>query len=292
MKFWVETSSHLSSISSSPLVSSIITLYALILLYVPHQFLRILFSPVPIITGILLFALLRLGATQKCDDETKKSGEEEEEALRVLETEPEQSREESKEIATSSEPDPQITDNWPEEDHNWVDYDSETDSEPETGFGPDTRFEDSFVGWNLRAPLEVIYEEDEEEDRTVSPSVKEEEEEEITKEVVGIERYASLSRYYPESEESENSDDEEDGEFPATGFWDSPESLGFRWEEEDREGLIEIALDGNKKNDKRGGLDYLHVEEDNLIEIDLSLPRNDDFLARNDSPPATQVLLT
>ncbi|GMN50916.1 hypothetical protein TIFTF001_020074 [Ficus carica] len=282
MKFWVETSSHLSSISSSPLVSSIVTLYALILLYVPHQFLRILFSPVPIITGILLFSLLRLGATQKCDDETKKSGEEEE-ALRVLETEPEQSREESKEIATSSEPDQQITDNWPEEDHNWVDDDSETDSEPETGFGPDTRFEDSFVGWNLRAPLEVIYEEDEEEDRTVNSSVKEEEE--ITKEVVGIERYASLSRYYPESEESENSDDEEDGEFPATGFWDSPESLGFRWEEEDREGLIEIALDGNKKNDKRGGLDYLHVEEDNLIEIDLSLPRND-------SPPATQVLLT
>ncbi|EXB51826.1 hypothetical protein L484_006399 [Morus notabilis] len=247
MNFWVKTS------SSNPLVSSIVTLYALILLYVPHQFLRVLFSPVLIITGILLFSLLRLGAIQKCEDENRKAEEKS-----------------SKETTYSTQQE--------QEDHNWVDlYESETDSEPETGFETNSRFEYSFVGWNLRAPLEVIYEEEDEDE--------EEEEGGGGEHRILSGRYASLSRYYPESEEeSENSSD---GEFPATGFWDSPESLGFRWEEDDREGLIEIALDGNKKNDRnKRGLDF-HVEEENLIEIDLSVARNDEFPASNDSPPAS-----
>lgn len=46
------------------------------------------------------------------------------------------------------------------------------------------------------------------------------------------------------------------------GEWDSPENLCFQWEEEeDREGLIEVELDGKGS---------FVAEEENLIEIDLT----------------------
>ena len=74
-----------------------------------------------------------------------------------------------------------------------------------------------------------------------------------------IERYPSLSLYYPESD-SDSSSSETD--FLAIGERVSSEEICYKWEEEDREGLIEIAL-GTRD------LDF-HGEEENLIEIDIS----------------------
>lgn len=265
MNFWA--SSHLSTIFSSPLVSSIVTLYALVLLYVPYQFMRIVFSPVLILTGILLLTLLRLGAIQRFeDDENNKKDENTPCQAQITEDDHHHENKESDDPA-------QVTGSQ-DEDLNWVDHKSETDSEPEMDFDPNPCFEDSFVQWNLRGPLEVIYEEDEEEEKN---------------RVLGIEKYQKLSRYYYPDSDSDNSSE---NEFPATGFWDSPENMCFRWEEEDGDGLIEIALD--EDGDHKRGLDF-HVEEDNLIEIDISQSRNDKFLARNDdvsSSPASQMQLT
>ncbi|PON70936.1 Transmembrane protein [Parasponia andersonii] len=294
MNFWA---SHISSICSSPLVSSIVTLYALILLYVPHQFMRIVFSPVLILTGILLLTLLRLGATQRFEDENKKV-----EKPHFVQTQREDEPTEIKENKAGdySTTEPEQISGSQDEDPNWVDYKSETDSESEMGFDPNPCFEESFVQWNLRAPLEVIYEEhegEEAEDQNEKDSSSKRNEE---NRVSGIERYKTLlSVYYNPDSDSDNSSE---GEFPATGCWDSPENMCFRWEDkeeedededDDRDGLIEIALDDhdNDDDDKRG-LDF-HVEEDNLIEIDISLTRNDDFPARNDGhSPASKIQIT
>ncbi|KAL5986839.1 hypothetical protein ACLOJK_015173 [Asimina triloba] len=114
-------------------------------------------------------------------------------------------------------------------------------------------FSEPFVEWSRRGPLEVIYEEYEgEEDDEDSP--------ENERRRVGLDRLLSLSLYYPDS------DDSSDGEFPEDfPAWDSPEHLCFRWEEEREEGLIEIPLRGKRTAG-------FHVEEENLIEIDLSIP--------------------
>ncbi|KAL5579309.1 hypothetical protein UlMin_011751 [Ulmus minor] len=267
MKLLAKTSSHLSSISSSPLVSSIITIYALILLYFPYQiFLRIVFSPVLIITGVLLLYLLRLGAIQSQEDEKK---EEEKPCQEQGEIE------ENPESKESNSAESESISGLADYDQNWVSYQSDTDSESEMDLDPNPCFEDSF--WNLRGPLEVIYEEyegEEEDDpneKDPNPNQKE------GNRVVGIERYPSRSRYYPDSD----SDNSSDGESTAEGFWGSPEKMCFRWEEDDREGLIEIALDGNK----RSRLDF-RVEEENFIEIDIS-SRNDELPARNGGPTAS-----
>ncbi|XP_047938621.1 uncharacterized protein LOC125186312 [Salvia hispanica] len=71
---------------------------------------------------------------------------------------------------------------------------------------------ESFVEWDVRAPLEVIYEECEGDDDN-SDSIR---------------RYASLSLFYPESD----SDASSEGDFPA---WDG-------------EGLIEITLDEKRRS--------------------------------------------
>lgn len=123
--------------------------------------------------------------------------------------------------------------------------------------------------WNVRAPLEVIYEEygegededenEEEEDRNDGIL-----NEKIERRVLGIERYPSLSMYYPESD----SDSSSEGDFEVIGNWESSEGAFFKWNEEDREELIEIALDG-KRN-----CGVCLVEEDNLIEIDIFPARN------------------
>ncbi|KAK8335903.1 hypothetical protein V6Z11_A09G087300 [Gossypium hirsutum] len=101
-----------------------------------------------------------------------------------------------------------------------------------TGSSPrEMSFEEKFVEWDVRAPLEVIYEDYEGEEALDR----------------GIERYISMSRGYSEPE-------------PDSLEWVSSEKRCCRWEEEeeeDRQGLIEIALD-------------FHGEEDNLIEIDIS----------------------
>ncbi|XP_065877233.1 uncharacterized protein [Euphorbia lathyris] len=122
------------------------------------------------------------------------------------------------------------------------------------------KFEHSFVEWNVRAPLEVIYEayegeeEDDDQDYQFSKGYQ----------------IPSLSMYYPETDSDSSSDDG----FPVTGGWDSPESVYLKWEEEDRDGmLIEIAFDSD--NGKLPPGSGFHFEEDNLIEIDISPCGND-----------------
>ncbi|MBA0712819.1 hypothetical protein Golax_011893 [Gossypium laxum] len=109
-----------------------------------------------------------------------------------------------------------------------------------TGSSPkEMSFEERFVEWDVRAPLEVIYEDYEGEEALDR----------------GIERYTSLSRRYSEPEPDSFFSEME---FPVIREWVSSDKRCWRWEEEeDREGLIEIALD-------------LHGEEDSLIEIDIS----------------------
>ncbi|XP_022777371.1 uncharacterized protein LOC111318766 [Durio zibethinus] len=209
---------NLSSLSSNdPLFSCIVTLYVLILLYFPQSFsLKILFSPVLILTASLLLSLLRLGAIQTETKEKRSVAEAEVEAEKT-----DFSQQELKWETCNEDPEPKMQ-----------------------------SFEETFVEWDVRAPLEVIYEayeegEDPKENDPNSTRV--------------IERYPSLSLYYPESD-SDSSSSETD--FLAIGNGFSSEKICYSWEEEDREGLIEIALD-KKDLDFRG-------EEDNLIEIDIS----------------------
>lgn len=111
-------------------------------------------------------------------------------------------------------------------------------TEHDPDLDPDPFYDVSFVG----APLEVIHEEYEDE-----------------------ENYASLSLYYPDTDTDSlsggNSPVIGNWDSPVIGNWDSPENLCFEWEEEDREGLIEIELDGKRNSE---------AEEENLIEIDLT----------------------
>lgn len=200
-------------------------------------------SPVLILTGILLLIILRLGAIQRSENEEK-------------EKHVEKCRNREEKQGKPIEP---VETNSLEQIHQWITCNPEEELKLEMGFESSSRFEESFVEWNVKAPLEVIYEGYEGEDAEQDPNEKRN---------MGIPRYPSLSRYYPESD----SDSSSEGGFPARGNWDSPENLCFRWDEEDREGLIEIALDGCKKR----AIEF-HFEEENLIEIDISPTRNREF---------------
>lgn len=235
---------------ADPLFSSIVTLYILILLYFPHIiFLRIILSPVLIITFTLLLTLLRLGATQR--NENKENAE-----SNCTNSNTEAADHEATSSSSSYIPD---------QDHKWVTC-------KDSNLGPNPCFENSFVEWNVRAPLEVIYEayegEEDDEENVEDPA---------NKDPFCIDKYASLSLYYPETD----SDTSSDGcDFLAYGDRGSPESVCYRWEDEDREGLIEIALDNNNNNssnNKRERLDFENFhgeEENNLIEIDISPVRD------------------
>ncbi|KAI8001548.1 hypothetical protein LOK49_LG09G01806 [Camellia lanceoleosa] len=234
MDFLEKTLSYLSSLSSDPLFSTIITLYTLLLLYFPKIFLGIVFSPVLISTGILLLTLLRLGAIQRVEKEFNS-------------TEPEQNHHHHDSTV---------------EDRKWVSIESNSESKTEMGLDPNPFYAESFVEWDMRAPLEVIYEVYEGEEDEQNDDVLEDKEE----------RYPSLLLYYPESD----SDSSSDCDFPVIGEWEPPERLCFRWDEEDRDGLIEIELDNGKRTSE-----LFHFEEDNLIEIDISPARMMRFPARN-----------
>ncbi|XP_038883304.1 uncharacterized protein LOC120074292 [Benincasa hispida] len=117
-------------------------------------------------------------------------------------------------------------------------------------------FEKSFVQWNVRAPLEVIYEDyEEEEEEEEAQDNKDDPEPRRTR---SIQWYPSLSLYYPETDSDSSSVDE-------------MENVCFMWDEEDedRDELIEIDLD-NKKKKPPSEFFQLEPEEDNLIEIDIS----------------------
>ncbi|MED6131453.1 hypothetical protein PIB30_010209 [Stylosanthes scabra] len=244
-----ETVSFFSAFSSDPLFHCIVTFYTLILLYLPHQCWRIVFSPVLILTGVLLLFILRLGAIQR------QVQEQEQEQEHIAEEENRGNREEKQGkqielVETNS--------------NDWITRNSEIELKSNVGFESKSYFVDSFLEWNVKAPLEVIYEEYEGEEAENHPNEKQEN--------TNIFRYPSLSRYYPESD----SDSSSENGFPETENWDSPENMSFSWDEEDREGLIEIALDGSKKC----GMEF-HFEEENMIEIDISPTRQREFSDEN-----------
>lgn len=225
----------ISSLLNDPLFSTIITLYLLIFLYFPTLFLPIVFSPLLISTSILLFSLLRLGAIQRTKNQREKIN------------------------PISAELDFTVDDS---HDRKWVhskpDQSSENGSDFDFCDGPTSSFcADSFVEWDVRAPLEVIYEEYEGQEDDEDDAL----EGRVDAQMAFIERYASLSKFFPETDDSDTSSEED---FPAIRDWNPPERLCFRWEGEDRDGLIEIALEGKG---------YSDGEEENLIEIDLSQAR-------------------
>lgn len=204
----------ISSFSSNPLVSAIVALYTLIFLYFPSPFRRlILFSPLLVSSSVLFFSVLRLRSS-----------------LRT-----------ARFVSDRVQAEPAV-----QPSSLQAPRDSRNDGAgPGRGPVPDPDYEDSFVEWNVRAPLEVIqeeYEEVEGEDDDVLMGKRDED-------VGAIERYASLSLCYPETDSDSCSSD---------GEWGSPGNDRFRWEGLDGEELIEIKLSGNEV-----------LEEDNLIEIDL-----------------------
>ncbi|KAK7327971.1 hypothetical protein VNO77_22065 [Canavalia gladiata] len=248
-----ETVSFLSVICSNPLFSCIVTFCTLILLYLPHLFWRIVFSPVLILSGVLLLFILRLGALQRSENEAKENTGESEP---IANEENRTNREEKQGKPVETEETESL-----DQVYQWVTSQSKIGLKSQMGFEPSSHFEESFVEWNVKAPLEVIYEGEETEQDTNE------------KQDVGILRYPSLSRYYPETD----SDSSSESEFPAMENWDSPENVSFRWDEEDREGLIEIALDGCKKR----AVEF-HFEEENLIEIDISPTGHREFSGEDD----------
>ncbi|KAK3188122.1 hypothetical protein Dsin_027683 [Dipteronia sinensis] len=264
----IKTISFACFLSSDPLFSTISTLYILILLYFPPPIcFKVVFSPVLNITLILLLTLLRFGATQRYENSENNENREKIENKR-------------NDVIDADQADCNYKSETLHEDHhNWV------IKCKESGFDPDPIFEEKFVEWNVRAPLDVIYEayyegeecEEEEDDQQQKHDENKDPNKDPTR--FGIERYPSLSLYYPDSD----SDASSDGDFMAVGDWGSPENVRFRWEDEDREGLIEIALDGldngldngSYNNKKKRDFDYLvesfhGEEENNLIEIDIS----------------------
>ncbi|KAL1560163.1 hypothetical protein AAHA92_10415 [Salvia divinorum] len=158
----------------NPLFSFVTTLYAFLLLYFPSLFYRFFLSPALFSTLILLLYLLRLGAAQR---------------------------------STHSDSTQPLTEEFRDVDHDREQFRSHgSDLKKETSH----LYAESFVEWDVRAPLEVIYEEYEGDvDNSES-------------QIHSIRRYASLSLFYPESDSD------------ASSAWD---------EEDDREGLIEIPLD-------------------------------------------------
>lgn len=293
----------LSSPCSHPLFSIIVTLYTLILLYIPSFFISIALSPVLNSTGIILISLLRLGVNNlekesrvlDSSDNERLAKESNSLESRVLDCNdnhsnlisyskfaPESKSLESRLIdflaqnQTHAEFDPKSgLDLECNETHVKYEHDmglefTSTESPQAVEGGPkimetgpkqvDTTM--AFLEWNMRAPLEIIYEayEGEEEDDEES---NENHEVSNDKHDVGYERYPSLLMYYPDSE----TDSSSDGDFPMNEKWETHESVFFKWEDEgeEREELIEISLDHYGKR----SIECCHVEEDNLIEIDL-----------------------
>ncbi|KAL5096587.1 hypothetical protein RYX36_000914 [Vicia faba] len=227
---------------TDPLFSCIVTFCALILIFLPQFFCKIVFSPVLILTWILLLIVLRFGAIQRSNSEEKENLEKTDSVTHEENRDEKQGKTEGQVKIDSFD---QI--------QKWVLRNSEENLKFEMGFESSPFLDDSFVEWNVKAPLEVIYEGEETEESSTA----------------GVLRYPTLSCYYPESD----SDSSSENDFPAMENWDSPEEGGFIWDdEEDREELIEISLDGCKKKD----LEF-QFEEENMIEIDISPTKRREF---------------
>ncbi|KAL9999132.1 hypothetical protein Hdeb2414_s0503g00906571 [Helianthus debilis subsp. tardiflorus] len=282
---------NFSALSSHPLFSTIVTLYTLILLYAPSLFIRILLSPVLNSTGIILLFLLKLGANETLEKESNclepKVLDEQLTSLeqRFLDlVDRNQTHKESHQMQAEVEHDlgPGLN---PQDDHyKWELLDKYSiQSSSQVVDKGDPRMElDSkqvnatmkFLKWNMKAPLEIIYEAYEgEEEEDEDEEEKEDDNNEMNmvdrdKHFSEIERYSSLSMYYPESETDSSSDDD----FPMNKKWETHESVFFKWEKEDddREELIEISVDLYEKR----SIELCRAEEDNLIEIDIFQERN------------------
>ncbi|MFS7898899.1 hypothetical protein Hanom_Chr00s033990g01771221 [Helianthus anomalus] len=290
---------NFSTLSSHPLFSTIVTLYTLILLYAPSLFIRILLSPVLNSTGIILLFLLKLGTNERLEKESNcfqpkvldhKDGHEQLTSLeqRFLDlVDRNQTHKESHQMQAEVEHDlgPGLN---PQDDHyKWELLDKYSiQSSSQVVDKGDPRMElDSkqvnatmkFLKWNMKAPLEIIYEayegEEEEEEEEDGEDNNNNNNDEMNmvyrdKHFSVIERCPSLSMYYPESETDSSSDDD----FPMNKKWETHESVFFKWEKEDddREELIEISVD---LYDKRS-IELWRTEEDNLIEIDIFQERN------------------
>ncbi|XP_050896096.1 uncharacterized protein LOC127102808 [Lathyrus oleraceus] len=193
----------------------------------------IVFSPVIILTGVLLFTILRLGAIQKIQHEQKENQLKHDEFVKE-ENRARKCREEKEKQRSMKS-------------HKLGER-SENEVSSETGLESSS----CFVEWNVRAPLEVIYEEYEGEEKWDDANEREENWN------MDVSNYSSLNRYFPESD----SDSSSESGSPTIEEWD----------EEDVEGLIEIALDGSKRVKMKMDLEFQY-EEENLIEIDISPTR-------------------
>ncbi|KAE9452653.1 hypothetical protein C3L33_15449, partial [Rhododendron williamsianum] len=237
----------LSSLSKDPLFSTLVTFYTLVIIYLPSLFLKILSSPVLISTAILLLTLLRLGAIQKEFNSTEDRYDDESEIGSSIPSENDALT--NTILLENQESGPACAD---------VPKTNIVDTE--MGSDPSDFYAESFVEWDVRAPLEVIHEGYEGEGDERNDDVRNEKTEAAP--VSSIERYPSLSLYYPESDSDGSSDG---GDFAGIGGWDSPEITCFMWDEEEKgEDLIEIAFD------EKGRSGVVQFEEENLIEINIS----------------------
>ncbi|KAF7151651.1 hypothetical protein RHSIM_Rhsim02G0119500 [Rhododendron simsii] len=263
----------LSSLSKDPLFSTLVTFYTLVIIYLPSLFLKILSSPVLISTAILLLTLLRLGAIQKGFKSTEDRYDESE----IGSSKPSENENSAafKKIAEFSFPENNAITNTillenQESGPACANVPKTNIADAEMGLGsssdPSDSYAESFVEWNVRAPLEVIHEGYEGEGDEQNDDVRNEKTEAAP--VSSIERYPSLSLYYPDSDSDGSSDG---GDFAGIGGWDSPESTCFMWDEEEKgEDLIEIAFD------EKGRSGVVQFEEENLIEINISPARVED----------------
>ncbi|XP_021740441.1 uncharacterized protein LOC110706799 [Chenopodium quinoa] len=289
------------------LFSCIVSLYTIILLYFPHVFVKLLFSPLVVSTLVLLLALLRLGTSQQLKQQQNKKFAEGAKAPRLVITkndlkpkpkpEPESElnrveigpiQEECNIVKARStiEPGPkpehpehvtcdpgqlvEIIDSFSNHDHKKEKGWAGWESLDRAETEPEYGLK-VFLDWDVGAPLEVIYEAYEGEEEG------EESQNDAFWKAGIVKRYPSLSQYYPESESDSGSD--------SDSYSYSSSSL----DEEEREGLIEIALDdygynyGDKKminmlmKPKAGDQKAVYHnfdDEDNLIEIDISPTKN------------------
>ncbi|KAJ0438639.1 hypothetical protein HanHA300_Chr16g0616351 [Helianthus annuus] len=283
---------NFSTLSSHPLFSTIVTLYTLILLYAPSLFIKIVLSPVLNSTGIILLFLLKLGANERLEKESNcfqpKVLDEQLTSLeqRFLDlVDRNQTHKESHQMQAEVKHDlgPGLN---PQDDHyKWElldKYSIQSSSQVVDKVDPRMELDSKqvnatmkFLKWNMKAPLEIIYEayegeeeEDEEEEEKEDDNNNEMNMVYRDKHFSEIERYPSLSMYYPESETDSSSDDD----FPMNKKWETHESVFFKWEKEDddREELIEISVDLYEKR----SIELMRAEEDNLIEIDIFQERN------------------
>ncbi|KAL9670904.1 hypothetical protein QQ045_008465 [Rhodiola kirilowii] len=194
------------SSSTQTLLNISVTLFSLILLYLPKTKCLFIFSPIIVAATVLFLILLRCSTPQKIKPQP-------------------QFRADDDQIEAGAVTKSSL-------DYNFADF--------------DVRQFRSFLEWDVGAPLEVIYEEEDPEN----------EDEESNNNNTCLQRHTSLSRYFPESDSDTSSSDE----YPD---WDSPGRINCcNWDEDDTNGLIEISLDSKKYSD--------FEQDDSMFEIDIS----------------------